>query len=143
MGDLSIIEEEFGQDFATWGIRLPLDAIESRQRGRISKAGWTIWYLFGSDGDKEYLDYYAMHRMTSDRHVRIYSDGKRESLDAIDEFYVSPKDPEEAAKAKAEFFARNKAVAKMLEDKGFSFRGDEPGSARVNRYLLTTPKEER
>ena len=143
MGDLGMIEEIFNQEFFSWGIRLPPDDITSRRRGRISERGWTIWYLFGSDGDKEYLDYYAMHRMTNDRHVRIYSDGTLEGLETISEFHVTSDDPEEEARLKAEFYARNKAVARMLEDKGFSFRGDEHGSARVNRYLLTTPEEER
>lgn len=153
-----MIEEIFNQDFSHWGIRLPPDDITSRRRGRISAHGWTIWYLFGSGGDKEYLDYYAMHRMTNDRHVRIYSDGTVEWLEAIDGFHVTSDDPEEAARLKAEFYARNKAVAKMLEDKGFSFSsdgpedslsGDEPANIfgqvlnRVNRYLVTTPEEER
>ena len=97
----------------------------SRQAGRILKDGWTIWYLFGSDGSTEYLDYYAMHRMTNDRHVRIYPDGKIEVLEAMSSFYIVPNDPEDAAKKEADFFAHNRAVAKMLYEKGFSLSDDE------------------
>jgi hypothetical protein len=67
------IESKFNDSFAHWEIRLPSDAVEHRKRGKIVQAGWAIWYLFGFDEKGEYLDYYASHRMTNDRHVRIYA----------------------------------------------------------------------
>ena len=42
------------------------------------QAGWAISYVFGED----YLDYYAEHRMTNPRHVRIHAEGLCESLEA-------------------------------------------------------------
>ena len=140
---MASIEEEFNRVFAHWDIELPPGAVESRQVGRILKRGWTIWYLSGLDGKAQYLDYYAMHRMTDDRHVRIYSDGKTEGLDTIRDMRRTSKDPEENKRLAEEFFAHNRKVHQMLEEKGFSFQGDEHGSALVNRYLLTTPEEER
>ena len=65
------IETVFNEAFAAWDIRLPEETIASKQRGKIVKAGWVIWYLFGSNEHGWYLDYYAAHRMTNDRHVRI------------------------------------------------------------------------
>ncbi len=137
--------ETFNRTFANWSIQLPADAIASRQAGKIVHHGWTIWLLFGSDENGEYLDYYSSHRMTNDTHVRIHADGSTENLEALNEFYVVPKgaSPEEAAKGKENFYTRNRAVTKMLDEKGFSIRGDEHGSASLRRYLLTTPEEER
>ena len=141
--EMANIEKVFNSHFAHWDITLPSSAMESRQVGKIIKAGWTIWYLSGSDGETEYLDYYAMHRMTDDSHVRIRSNGETEGLETVREFRVSSKDPEEDKRLAEEFFDHNRKVHQMLEAKGFSFQGDEHGSAQVNRYLLTTPPEER
>lgn len=115
------IEEVFNKTFVNWDIRLPQDAVESRQAGKIVQAGWIIEWLFGFDGSGEYLDYYATHRMTSDSHVRIHADGSEESLEAPSEFYVTPggASEEEAEQAKAEFHARNRRVYNMLREKGF------------------------
>ena len=139
------IEEAFNRTFSNWEIRLPSEDIASRQSGKIVQAGWTIWFLFGSDENGEYLDYYSSHRMTNDTHVRIHADGSKEYLEALNEGYVVSQgaSPEEVAQAKENFYRRNKAVAKMLNEKGFLLRGDEHPSAGVRRYLLTTPEEER
>jgi hypothetical protein len=129
------IESGFNERFAHWEIRLPPDDIERRKRGKIVKAGWAIWYLFGSDEKGEYLDYYASHRMTNDWHERIYADGRSENLPTIGDMRPCSKDPEEDAQLEAEYFAENQRVAKMLEEKGFGLAGDEPGGVQVNRYL--------
>lgn len=84
------IGEVFNHTFAHWQISLPAGSIEAHQRGEIRGAGWTIRYLFGEDENGEYLDYYASHRMTNDRHVRIYANGSIEHLEAIQEFIIFP-----------------------------------------------------
>ena len=117
---IDLIESRFNRDFANWDICLPPEAIASRRAGRIVENGWTIWYAFGSDNGAEYLDYYASHRMTNDRHVRLYIDGRVEGLEAISEMYVTSDDPDEAAQAKADFHARNRDVQRMLDEKGFT-----------------------
>jgi hypothetical protein len=35
------------------------------------------------DGKRGYLEFYAIYRMTNDRHVRIYEDNKCKELDAL------------------------------------------------------------
>jgi hypothetical protein len=129
------IESQFNAMFAHWRIWLPPKDIAQRRRGKIVRAGWAIWYLFGSDASGEYLDYYASHRMTNDRHVRIHADGRNEWLPSIEEFYLFSADPEENARLEAEYFAGNQRVAKLLEDKGFGLQGDEPGSISLFRYM--------
>ena len=134
---MKAIEESFNRDFANFDIRLPTGAVAARQGGRIVTGGWTIWYTFGSDGETEYLDYYASHRMTNDRHIRLYADGREERLETMREGYVVPEDPEEAARAKADAYAHNKAVRRMLDEKGFTLDDDVHGSVLVNHWLLT------
>jgi len=129
------IEKEFNDTFAHWNIRLPPEDIAKRRRGKMVQAGWAIWYLFGSNENGEYLDYYASHRMTNDRHVRVYVNGKSEGLPAIQEFRMASKDPVEDARLEAEFFVENQRVAEILEDKGFGLQGDEPGGVQINRLL--------
>ena len=137
------IEERFSQAFQVWRIQLPREAIENRRRGKIVEAGWTIWYLFGSDEDGEYLDYYSSHRMTNDSHVRIYEDGRVESLESLDGMRRTSRDPEENARLEDEFWDHNERVARMLEEKGFGLQGDEHGSAIVNRTLLSSREANR
>ncbi len=138
---MKAIEDIFNGDFSHWDIRLPAEAIKGRYRGKIVKGGWTIWYLFGSDEKGEYLDYYAAHRMTNDRHLRIYADGSCEGLETISEFCFGSKDPEEDARLKAEYFAENQRVLKVLEEKGFGCQGDEHFSAQVQRHFACNPMD--
>src|SRR5438477_12918830 len=134
MADMKKIESEFNKEFSYWDIRLPADDIAQRRRGKIAKEGWAIWYLFGTDEKGEYLDYYASHRMTNDRHERIYSDGRR-GLPSLNDMREASKDPEEDARLQAEFYDRNQKIAAMLEEKGFGIEGDEPGGVQINRSL--------
>ena len=129
------IKNQFNTSFKHWNILLPPDDIAQRKRGKIVKGGWAIWYLFGADENGEYLDYYASHRMTDDRHVRIYSNGKTENLPVIESMRLASMDPEEDARLEAEFFTENQRIAEMLEAKGFGLAGDEPGGVQINRVL--------
>jgi len=131
------IERVFNETFSNWDIKLPPEAVAERRRGKIVKAGWSIWYLFGSDENGEYLDYYSSHRMTDDSHVRIYSDGRCEYLPTIGSFRIVSQDPEEDARLEAEYYRKNQEVARMLESKGFGIEGDEPGGVQINRLLHT------
>jgi hypothetical protein len=124
----------FNADFARWRIRLPPEDIAQRRRDKIVQAGWAIWYLFGSDADGEYLDYYAAHRMTNDRHARIHSSGKHEWLPAVEEFCLVSEDPIEDARLQAEYYAENQRIMEMLEAKGFGLEGDEPGGVQIRRW---------
>jgi len=126
----------FAKVFEPWSIRLPDDDVRERRRGKINEAGWTIWYLFGSDEKGEYLDYYATHRMTSDSHTRIREDGTVEALPELEEMYIGSADPLEDAIRQAEYLRRNRKVARMLEEKGFGLSGDEPLSNQVRRIQM-------
>jgi hypothetical protein len=136
------IESKFSEAFAYWGIRLPAEDLSQRKRGKIVQSGWAIWYLFGSKEEGEYLDYYASHRMTDDRHIRIYEDGRCEDLPAIGSVRLRSDHPEEDARLEADYFAENRRIGKLLEEKGFGLGGDEPGGIQINRHLhLSCPEE--
>jgi len=129
------IGTRFNFSFSPWGIELPPDDIADRRRGKIMKGGWAIWYLFGSDEKGEYLDYYASHRMTDDDHVRLYADGRAETLPVIRSMRPTSKDAEEDQRLEADYFEENERISEMLKNKGFGLYGDEPASIRINRNL--------
>ena len=129
------IEGRFRLAFAPWGIALLPEHVRERKRGKIVASGWAIWYLFGEDERGEYLDYYASHRMTDDRHVRIREDGSAEPLPTISTFRIVSGDRKEDARLEAEYLDHNRRVGRMLEEKGFGIEGDEPGSVSIIRYL--------
>ncbi len=137
------IEQRFGRAFAHWGIALPPEDVEARRRGKIVASGWAIWYLFGEDERGGYLDYYAFHRMTDDRHVRIREEGPTEPLPTIGTFRIASPDPEEDARLKVEYLEHNRRVGRLLRDKGFGVAGDEPLSVQINRHLRLGGDKER
>lgn len=137
------LRKHFDSTFAHWGIELPVDAMTPGLVCLIVQRGWTIWTSFdiAAEDDRERLDYYAMHRMTNDRHVRLYADGEEEDLPAMEQHYVWGNN-EEAGAARARFFAHNQAVDKLLEEKGFVMTEQAHTSARISRYLLIRPDAE-
>ena len=122
---------------------MPGDALAPGVVWLIVQRGWTIWTRFdiGAEDGRERLDYYAMHRMTNDRHVRLYADGEEEGLPAIAESYVILPGATEAEREalQAKCFEENQAVGKLLEEKGFVMTDQTHTSAAVNRYLQTHP----
>ncbi|MFN0020338.1 MAG: hypothetical protein ACKVP0_18930 [Pirellulaceae bacterium] len=117
----ALIAECFNDDFATWKIRLPKNHVKASKAGRISKRGWSIQYLFSpEDCDQPYLDYYASHRMTNDRHVRVFADGKKEYLPVLDDFRFCSDNPKEDAALQKEHQQRTQGVLKVLQEKGFA-----------------------
>ncbi len=118
---MSHIAAEFASYFATWGIELPAADLAARRRGSVSAAGWSIQYLFGADAQGKYLDFYATHRMTNERHLRIYASGTIEYLPTMHEFTVFPAaaSPEDKARIEQEYYAHNRAIGALLRAKGF------------------------
>jgi hypothetical protein len=120
--DLAAIGRAFTQQFAPWNITLSATALAQQTSGSIAAYGWHIHYLFGADERGLYLDYYASHRMTNDRHLRLYTDGTTLDLPAILEAYVYAADATEAQKRQAEqeYYAHNQRVLAELRRKGFA-----------------------
>ena len=71
----------------------------------------------------------------------MFADGEEEWLPCIASMYVEKGATEaERKKQEEEFYARNRAVEKLLEEKGFVMTDDAHVSAQVNRYLATHPE---
>ena len=131
------LRRAFNDSFKTWKIELPIDALEPGVVWLIMNHGWLVWTRFGDEEGREYLDVLAAHRMTNERHFRMYSDGETVGLPAQLESFGYPGDaPEkERAEAKAKYFAYNRQVSKTLEEKGFVLPDDLGDSYPVSRRL--------
>ena len=116
MENFSKIKQKFDADFEAWGIRLVPEKLTPNARGKIQEAGWTIEYLFSANEKGAYLDYYAAHRMTNDRHQRIYADGSVVELPALTDMFVS--------REEGEFVQGNREIGAMLKAKGFGAQSD-------------------
>ena len=129
----------FKDYFANWNIELSVEAISHLNQGQIVQivgAGWTIKVLFGEDSHGEFMDFYAGHRMTNDRHVRVYVDGIVQSLPALLEGRICSDDPEEDERLEQKFQSTNRKIMKLLDEKGFGISGQEHLSFLVHKYQL-------
>jgi len=120
-GEMTTIQRAFAEYFRNWSITLPNDVVQHHEPGEIRSHGWRIQYQFGIGEDGEFLDFYASHRMTNDRHVRLYESGHTEDLPAYHDMIVYPAgataDQERAAREAYE--RHNRDVARELKRKGF------------------------
>ena len=132
-------ESFFNEYFANWSIELSDDVVLDLEEGKIIQivaAGWTIKVLFDEDNQGKYMDFYAGHRMTNDRHVRVRSDGSTKGLPTLSEMRLCSRDPEEDERLEQEFQASNRKVMNSLEEKGFGIRGQEHPSFLIQKYQL-------
>ena len=130
--EASAIEERFAEYFAHWGTRLPEGAVQREAPGIIQHAGWTIRYVFGTDAEGPYLEFYATHRMTNDSRVRIHSSGETKELEALETMYAfDAKIPGDRERAAQKNRSRNLRITKELEDRGLYPEGN------INAYLAT------
>lgn len=115
------IQQLFKEYFNSWNITLPETDVSQRKGGRINEAGWNIGYVFGKKNDKEYIEVYATHRMTNDRHFRLYDDGSTgdEELEAVDDgIFYDPKIPGDEERQKKSSDEKTKRVMTDLKKKG-------------------------
>jgi ribonuclease HII len=100
---------------------------ESSNR-RVGRSG----IVFGNDAEGPYLEFYATHRMTNDRRVRIHSSGEAKDLEPLVTMYAyDPKIPGDRERAARENRRRNTRITKELEAHGLYPEGN------INAYLAT------
>jgi hypothetical protein len=114
------IAEAFRQDFANWGFEIPSADLQSRRASFIHAQRWLNQYVFGRNRFGDFLHYYGTHRMTSDEHVRLYANGRRQHLAAIAPWCLTSKDPRKAARLEAAYYRKNRRIARSLVAKGFN-----------------------
>ncbi len=128
-----LIAEAFNAYFGDFGIAVtPEDVVVGSHR-RLGERGWRITYRVDPDDTGlPSLEFYATHRMTNDRHVRIRADGHVEHLEAIDESYAyDAKVPGSEEGARTRYLEHNRAVQGRLRERGLYPEGD------INAYLRT------
>jgi hypothetical protein len=127
------VAEAFNAYFANFDIRIRPEEVVPGSRRAIGKRGWRITYRVDpDDAGFPSLEFYATHRMTNDRHVRIWADGHVDHLDAIHEFYsYDPKIPGSEEAAREEYMRHNQAIARHLHGRGLYPGGD------INAFLRT------
>lgn len=135
--NLEKIQETFVERFSHFDLRLPDDHLRNRRKGSIPYGGsGRIYFVFGREEEREYLEYYAYHRM-GESHGRIWEDGTRESLPELcSMFGFDPKIPGDKERKEAEMQRRYRETLADLIAKGL-FDGEPiPGSLGINSYLV-------
>lgn len=128
----------FTEYFSNWEIELTDDIVAALNEGQVVQivnSGWTIKILFAEDEESKYMDFYAAHRMTNDRHHRVRVDGSLDWLPAFNiGMRVISEDPEEDARLEKEYREHDQNVMKMLNKKGFGITGTEHTSFLVQKF---------
>ena len=124
--NMELLKEKFDDYFLNWDIKLSEKIISKRSSGIIQDSGWFIQYCFGKENGIEHLDFYAAHRMTNDRHHRIYEYGEMTNLPTLRSGYLTDTEDTEIIKSeelrkngKEAYEKYNAKVTQMLVDKGF------------------------
>ena len=127
------IAKSFNGYFGNFDIRIEAGDVVVGSRQEIRRRGWWIAFrVLPDDAGFPSLEFYATHRMTNDRHGRIWADGHIDELDAIRELYgYDPKVPGSEDAAKREYLRHNQTVAEDLRAAGLYPASD------INAYLRT------
>jgi hypothetical protein len=132
------IEKYFAEYFEQWSISLPPDSVTARSPGHIFEHGWHIGYLWGTENGEEYLEALAQHRMTNDRHFRVFASGRVEELPAPQEFFAYGPNAtdEEKEQAELKYVEYNRRIHAELRDLGLlPPQGENLPAHEVNEYL--------
>ena len=121
----------FNDYFGNWNIGISPGHVRIGSRDSFVARGWNINYLVDVDADGElFLEFYATHRMTDDRHVRISSSGEADHLDAMTSMvFFDPNVAGDRERASRKNIEHNKKIAAELEVKGLYPSGD------INAFL--------
>jgi hypothetical protein len=128
------VADAFNRYFANFDIRVEPDDVVVGSHRTIHGEGWLIRHRVDpDDAGFPSLEFYATHRMTDDRHIRIWADGALEGLDAIQPGYgYNPKAPGSKEAAEQEYRRHSQEIARQLRERGLYPEGD------INTYLRTT-----
>jgi hypothetical protein len=138
---IEAIEEAFAERFRSFEIRLPAENVRERRKGSLEYGSGRLYYVFGDDG-REYLEYYAYHRM-GESHGRIDDDGTLVSLPELSSgFCYDPDIPGDRERKEAEMQREYRETLDDLVAKGLFDDEPVPGSLAINSYLVLHGDEE-
>jgi hypothetical protein len=134
---LRTLEEAFDRRFHSFPeTRLPRENVRERRKGSLPYGSGRLYYVFGEEDGREYLEYYAYHRM-GESHGRIWEDGTRESLPELSSgFCYDPSVPGDRERKEAEMEKKYREMLEDLAKKGLFDDEPIPGSMAINSYLV-------
>lgn len=134
---LRALEEAFDRRFHSFPeTRLPGENVRERRKGSLPYGSGRLYYVFGEEDGKEYLEYYAYHRM-GESHGRIYDDGAMVGLPELCSMYgYDPEVPGDEERKRAEMQREYQETLDDLIAKGLFDDEPVPGSLAINSYLV-------
>ena len=134
---LEELEEEFARQFPSHPeTRLPEENVRERRKGSLPYGSGRLFYVFGEENGREYLEYYAYHRMGDD-HGKIYGDGEFVGLPELCSMYgYDPKVPGAQERKRAAMEREYRETLDDLVAKGLFDNEPVPNSLAVNSYLV-------
>jgi len=139
---LGKIHDAFARRFSHFGLRLPDQNVCEREKGSMPYgSSGRLYYIFGKDEGREYLEYYACHRMGDD-HARIYEDGAIVDLDELSSiFCYSLGIPGDCERKEAEMQGLYRETLTDLVEKGLFEDEPVPSSLAVKSDLVLHRKD--
>lgn len=112
------IKEVFSKTFEPWHITIDEADVFVGNNKSIPKEGWRLKFVVEEDEKGMFLEYYGMHTRNGHAHVRIYTDGKEEKLDVLQEYIAySPSIPGDRERGTSEFRRYNQRILSELKEK--------------------------
>lgn len=112
------IKEVFSKTFEPWHITIDENDVFIGNHKFIPQSGWNIRFIVEEDEKGTFLEYYAIHTRNEHIHVRIYTDGREEKLEVLQEYIAySPTIPGDRARGTNEFRSYNQRVLSELRKK--------------------------
>lgn len=139
---LPCIRDAFREEFARFRLELPEENLRERKPGSIPWSGsGRLFFVFGNEEGREYLEYYGHHRM-GDCHGKIDGDGRHVSLPELSAMYgYDPDIPGDDEKNRAEMEQKYRELLAGLVKKGLFRSGPVPGSLAMNAHLVAGRKD--
>ena len=139
---LGALEVRFARRFHSFdGTRLPGENVRERRRGSLPYGSGRLYYVFGEEDGRGYLEYYACHRM-GESHGRIDDDGTSVSLPELcSGFCFNPDIPGKKERKEAEMQREYRETLEDLLAKGLFDDEPIPGALAINSYLVLHRKD--
>ena len=123
-------------------LKLPEENLRERKPGSIPWGSGRVMFIFGKEEGREYLEYYAHHRIGGDSHAKIFDDGEEVRLpDLCSMFCFDPKLPGDEETQRAKMEREYRKTWEDLERKGLLTAGPVPASLVMNAHLVMTGDE--
>lgn len=115
-----LIAQRFAEDYLRRGVPVEADAVAGHDAGHLFEKGWHLGFVWDEEGGEEYLEILAQHRMTNDRHYRVWASGPFESLEAPRESMTIPHgaDAAELERHTREYHEENARIYARLRERG-------------------------